>query len=393
MKKVYKAFVIAFVFFLVLFVLSVKTFCDYVSDLREQQANLQSQMEASTAQVELIQSDMSDLANEITALNEEITSQELEVQLLKGQNKELQENIKKTQDELDAATEKYNSQKKNLEERLVASYKAGETSYLDVLLQSNSLTEFISNYYLIEQMVESDNSMLEDMSTKKRELEEARLQLKKQQKQLAETSEESEKKAVALENMKVIKSSYISQLSQEEAGYVNQITEMQSSIKQVEAEILDASRSYYWYGYVGGEMAWPVPGYTRISSPYGMRTHPITGVYKLHTGVDISAPMGASFIAANDGIVVKAQYNSAYGNMVMINHGGGISTLYAHGSQILVEVGQQVSRGDEVLKVGSTGYSTGPHAHFEVRVNGQYTNPMPYITSQTPTTSENNQGG
>ena len=103
--------------------------------------------------------------------------------------------------------------------------------------------------------------------------------------------------------------------------------------------------------------------------------------------------MGASFIAANDGIVVKAQYNSAYGNMVMINHGGGISTLYAHGSQILVEVGQQVSRGDEVLKVGSTGYSTGPHAHFEVRVNGQYTNPMPYITSQTPTTSENNQGG
>lgn len=393
MKKVYKAFVIAFVFFLVLFVLSVKTFCDYVSDLREQQANLQSQMEASTAQVELIQSDMSDLANEITALNEEITSQELEVQLLKGQNKELQENIKKTQDELDAATEKYNSQKKNLEERLVASYKAGETSYLDVLLQSNSLTEFISNYYLIEQMVESDNSMLEDMSTKKRELEEARLQLKKQQKQLAETSEESEKKAVALENMKVIKSSYISQLSQEEASYVNQITEMQSSIKQVEAEILDASRSYYWYGYVGGEMAWPVPGYTRISSPYGMRTHPITGVYKLHTGVDISAPMGASFIAANDGIVVKAQYNSAYGNMVMINHGGGISTLYAHGSQILVEVGQQVSRGDEVLKVGSTGYSTGPHAHFEVRVNGQYTNPMPYITSQTPTTSENNQGG
>ncbi len=390
MKKVYKAFIIAFVFFLVLFVLSVKTFCDYVSDLREQQANLQSQMEASTAQVELIQSDMSDLANEITALNEEITSQELEVQLLKGQNKELQENIKKTQDELDAATEKYNSQKKNLEERLVASFKAGETSYLDVLLQSNSLTEFISNYYLIEQMVESDNSMLEDMSTKKRELEEARLQLKKQQKQLAETSEESEKKAVALENMKVIKSSYISQLSQEEAGYVNQITEMQSSIKQVEAEILEASRNYYWYGYVGGEMAWPVPGYTRISSPYGMRTHPITGVYKLHTGVDISAPMGASFIAANDGIVVKAQYNSAYGNMVMINHGGGISTLYAHGSQILVEVGQQVSRGDEVLKVGSTGYSTGPHAHFEVRVNGQYTNPMPYITSQTPTTSESN---
>lgn len=385
MKRVYKILIASFIFFLVLFVLSCKNFCDYVSNLREQQANLQSQMEASSAQVELIQSEMSGLAQEITSLNEEITSQEIEVNLLKQQNSELQNTIKQTQKELDEATEKYNAQKKNLEERLVASYKAGETSYLDVLVQSRTLTEFISNYYLIEQMVESDNQLLADMSTKKKELEEARLQLKKQQKQLAETSEESEKKAVALENMKVIKSSYISQLSQEEASYVTQITDMQENIKKVEAEILEASKSYYWYGYVGGEMAWPVPGYTRITSPYGMRTHPITGVYKLHTGVDISAPIGASFIAANDGIVVKAEYNSAYGNMVMINHGGGISTLYAHGSQILVEVGQQVTRGQEVLKVGSTGYSTGPHAHFEVRINGQYTDPMPYITSQTPT--------
>ena len=389
MKKVFKALFAAFIFFLALFVLSVKSFSDYVSDLREQQANLQSQMEASNAQVEIIQSDVSELAAEITALNEEITSQEMEVELLRKQNSELHDTIKKTQAELDTATEKYNAQRKNLEERLVATYKAGETSYLDVLLQSSSLTEFISNYYLIEQMVESDNAMLEDMSGKKRELEEARLELKKQQKQLTETSDESEKKAVALENLKVIKNSYISQLSEEEASYVNQITEMQNSIKKVEAEILEASRNNYWYGYVGGEMAWPVPGYTRISSPYGMRTHPITGVYKLHTGVDISAPMGASFIAANDGIVVKAGMNSAYGNMVMINHGGGISTLYAHGSQILVEVGQSVKRGDEVLKVGSTGYSTGPHAHFEVRVNGQYTDPMPYITSQTPHTEEN----
>ena len=127
-------------------------------------------------------------------------------------------------------------------------------------------------------------------------------------------------------------------------------------------------------------MAWPVPGYTKITSNYGMRVHPITGVYKLHTGVDISAPIGANFVAANDGIVTKAYYNSAYGNMVMIDHGGGISTLYAHGSEILVQVGQTVSRGEPILKVGSTGYSTGPHAHFEVRINGIVTNPIEYIT-------------
>ena len=85
-------------------------------------------------------------------------------------------------------------------------------------------------------------------------------------------------------------------------------------------------------------MAWPVPGYTTITSKFGMRTHPITGVYKLHSGVDISAPTGTNFVAAADGVVTKASYNTAYGNMVMIDHGGGISTLYAHGSEIMVEV-------------------------------------------------------
>lgn len=139
-------------------------------------------------------------------------------------------------------------------------------------------------------------------------------------------------------------------------------------------------------------MAWPIPGYTRITSKYGMRTHPITGVYKLHTGVDVSAPMGANFVAANDGIVTKAGYNGAYGNMVIIDHGGGVSTLYAHGSEIMVQVGDTVKRGETVvLKVGSTGYSTGPHAHFEVRLNGVVTDPLPYITNgMVPTTQNQN---
>ena len=120
-----------------------------------------------------------------------------------------------------------------------------------------------------------------------------------------------------------------------------------------------------------------------------MRVHPITGQYKLHTGVDISAPIGANFVAANDGIVTKAEYNTAYGNMVIIDHGGGISTLYAHGSEILVTVGQTVKRNEAILKVGSTGYSTGPHAHFEVRINGVVTNPIEYITNGVIPESQN----
>ena len=385
-NRIIKVLIILIVMCIILIALTKKSYSDYVSSLKDQQANLQSQLEASNAQVEIIQSDVSEIVSEIATLNEEITSQELEVELLRKQKQELQQTIEKTEEELETATADYNKQKQLLEERLVASYKAGETSYLDLLLQSSSLSEFISNYYMIEQIVSNDTKLLANINEQKKSLELSKLKLKKQKKQLNETMVDSENKAVSLENMKVIKNSHIAQLSEEEAKYTNEIIEMQNQIKRVEAEILDAANLNIGYDYVGGEMAWPVPGYSRISSPYGMRTHPITGVYKLHTGTDISAPMGASFIAANDGVVVKAGMNTAYGNMVMINHGGGVSTLYAHGSEILVEVGQEVKRGDEVLKVGSTGYSTGPHAHFEVRINGQYVDPIPYIT----TTKDNN---
>ncbi|MCI8290991.1 MAG: peptidoglycan DD-metalloendopeptidase family protein [Clostridia bacterium] len=380
-NKIIKFLIILIVTCFTLFVLSCKSFCDYVSNLREEQANLQSQLEASNAQVEIIQTDISKLAADIAKLNEDITSQEIEVELLKRQRIELQETIEKTEVELEKVTEEYSQQKKSLEKKLVASYKAGETRYLDMLLQSSSLSEFLSNYYMVERIVSLDNELLVRTSDQKESLELAKIELKKQKKQLNETTEESRNKSTSLENMKTMKNMYINQLSEEEQKYTADIINMQTEIKKVEAEILEAASLNVGFDYVGGEMAWPVPGYTRITSKFGMRTHPITGVYKLHTGTDISAPLGASFIAANDGVVVKSEMNGAYGNMIMINHGGGVSTLYAHGSERLVEVGQEVKRGDEVLKVGSTGYSTGPHAHFEVRINGQYVDPIPYITT------------
>ena len=152
---------------------------------------------------------------------------------------------------------------------------------------------------------------------------------------------------------------------------------MEAEIQEITADSLVINPNY-----IGGEMLWPVPGYTKLSSTFKMRVHPITGVYKLHSGIDIPAPTGTNFLAANDGVVVKAGYNTAYGNMVMIDHGGGVSTLYAHGDKIMVTLGQTVKKGDVVLQVGETGYATGPHAHFEVRINGTPVDPLPYVTNQ-----------
>ena len=234
------------------------------------------------------------------------------------------------------------------------------------------------------------------MENKKRVIDTAMEKLQKNKEELDTALQTQLKTSKILENTKTLRENYVAKLSEEEKKIQAQIDDYTTQVNALNAEILQLALQGIDTQYIGGVLAWPVPGYTRISSNYGMRYHPILHVNKLHTGVDIAAPMGANFVAANDGIVTKAGYNGAYGNMVIIDHGGGISTLYAHGSEILVQVGQTVKRNDPILKVGSTGYSTGPHAHFEVRINGVVTNPIEYITngvipeSQNNTTTENN---
>ena len=262
-------------------------------------------------------------------------------------------------------------------------YKFGKVKYLDVLLHSKSLSEFLSNYYYIEKIAQTDTNLLKAVEEKRNEIQKLMNELEDHKMQISSSREEKEKIQISLSNMKIIKDKKVIELSEKELELHDELEIYRAQVQQVESEIKKLALLSTNSNYVGGTMSWPVPGYTRISSAFGMRTHPITGVYKLHTGMDIAAPMGASFIAANEGIVVKAEMNGAYGNMVMIDHGGGVSTLYAHGSQILVKVGQNVKKGDEVLKVGSTGYSTGPHAHFEIRINGQYVNPMDYLTTSS----------
>jgi murein DD-endopeptidase MepM/ murein hydrolase activator NlpD len=131
--------------------------------------------------------------------------------------------------------------------------------------------------------------------------------------------------------------------------------------------------------YVGGVLGWPAPSSKRITSYFGYRTHPILKVKKLHTGIDIGVPSGHDIVAANAGKVIKAAWNNSYGYMIMIDHGGGIVTLYAHNSKLLVKTGDIVKKGQVIALSGSTGMSTGPHLHFEVRVNGEYKNPLDYL--------------
>lgn len=361
-----------------------------LDDLQLEKSELENQINSSNEQIQFIESDLSAIVVEISEINQKILDKQMEIETLEAQEKDLLAYIEKAEYELNSSNDRYEKQKELLEKRLVAMYELGSVSYLDLILNSKSITEFLSNYYLISEITSADEELLQNVEAEKKYNKKLKETLETKRNILTASRETREKNAISLANMAVIKNNKLLELTDEQAALQKMVEEYQNQIAEIETEIRLLAIANVGKDYVGGSMAWPVPGYTRITSSFGMRTHPITGVYKLHTGVDIGAPMGANFIAANDGIVTYAGYNTAYGNMVIVDHGGGITTLYAHGSEILVQVGQTVLQGTPILKVGATGYATGPHAHFEVRINGEYVQPLDYITSYNSQNEDNN---
>lgn len=352
-----------------------------LDDLQLEKSELENQINSSNEQIQFIENELSITVAEIAEINQKIFDKQMEIKTLEAQEEDLLKYLQKAERELEKSNKRYENQKKLLDNRLIALYEMGNTSYLDVLLSSRSISEFMSNYYLITEIAEADTTLLKDVEAERIYNEKLNETLNIKKRALEDSREQKEQNAILLENMSIIRTNKLQDLTEEELALEQMVEEYQKQVADIETEIRLLAIANVGSEYVGGSMAWPVPGYTRITSPFGMRTHPITGVYKLHTGCDIGAPYGAQFVAANDGIVTYAGYNTAYGNMVIIDHGGGVTTLYAHGSRILVNVGDVLSQGTPVLEVGSTGYSTGPHAHFEVRINGEYVQPLDYITS------------
>ena len=390
MRKILCIVLILLICFITTFVQAENKEENNSTDIYTQRNELQNQLNEANGELEGVKSELSENLQQVEKLDKKIETAEAQLEEYESKITNFKNSINKIETELNTVSDKYEKQKELLKKRLVATYVAGETQYLDILLKSRSIDDFLSSYYLISQLAEIDNNLMKELEGKKKTIDLSRQKLEKEKKELAVIAETQTRTARTLQNTKKLRESFIEKLSEEEQQLQNKIDEINTQYEIINKQILAAAMEGLDTQYIGGELAWPVPGYTRITSNYGMRVHPITHQYKLHTGIDIGAPMGANFVAANDGIVTKAGYNGAYGNMVIIDHGGGVSTLYAHGSEIMVQVGDMVKRGETVvLKVGSTGYSTGPHAHFEVRLNGVVTDPLPYITNGMIPTTQN----
>lgn len=350
--------------------------------LGEQREEIQVKKDEAQEKLEYVQEELSATVVKIQELDDKIKESQKDIESLENELLSLQVQIDDITEKLNKTQLSYNENEDLLKRRIVIMYEVGETTYLDILLKSSNIIEFISNYYFIQEIIRSDAELLKQIEIEKNEIENAKKELDEQKADLKLKKAKKEQLAVINQNNKILKEQAVLSLSQEEIELQSKIQEYKEEEARIEALIQIATGEYEYAGdFTGGVMAWPIAkSGTYITSDYGIREHPIQGIIKKHTGIDIgNAGFGAPVIAAADGVVIMAGYYGGYGNCVIINHGNGISTLYGHGQTILTEVGKEVKKGDLIMEVGSTGNSTGPHLHFEVRINGSCVDPKPYL--------------
>lgn len=267
-----------------------------------------------------------------------------------------------------------------LSRRVRAIYENGTVSYLEVLLGATSFSDFITRFDILNRVVASDVDLFYQVEESRNEAAKLRSELIAWENELKSLRDQVAAEEREINAHLAAKSRSLSEISRNRAALEAEYRELDRINKQLEREIFQLQ---YKYKVAAGELAFirPVKG-GWISSPFGSRYHPILRTYKTHTGVDIAVPWGTPVMASETGIVVRADYLGGYGNTVVILHDSarGISTLYAHNASLLVREGQVVNRGQVIAKAGSTGLSTGPHVHFEVRIDGVAVDPMPYIT-------------
>lgn len=374
--------ILAVIIIITMLACSYFTVITRAATLGEQQQEVKEQKEEAEQKLQYVQEELSASLVKIQELDDTIRGAEADINSLEKELADLQVQIDETTKKLEEIQQSYEENEELLEKRLVAMYESGEATYLDILLRSASIVEFLSNYYSIQEIIKSDTELLIQIEQEKNDVENVKKDLDEKKASLKLKKAKKEQLAVITQNNKTLKEQSVANLSQEEIELQQKIEEYKAEEARIEELIKKATNEYEYTGdYTGGVMAWPVAkSGTYITSGYGIREHPIQGVIKQHTGIDIgNAGFGAPIIAAADGIVTMAGWYGGYGNCVIINHGSGISTLYGHGQTILTEVGKEVKKGDLIMEVGSTGNSTGPHLHFEVRVNGSCVDPMPYL--------------
>ena len=358
-----------------------------LQEAQDEKAQLEKALKEAQSTIEDLRDSKGDIESKVTELNQQLIDISARITDLENQLTAKSEDIQETKDELAGAKEREAQQYADMKVRIQFMYENGQTSYLEALLSSRNISEFLNSADYIAQIQSYDRQKLTEYQDTVESIVNLEAQLEQEYTDLEALKSTVESNKATVAAMMRQKESELADISgdiedaQSDADYyaaeIQAQEELIAAIKRAEAE--KAAAGVEEHPYTGGAFRWPCPSSTRVTSDYGTRVSPMSGASSNHKGIDIGASAGADIIAAADGTVTAASYSSAAGNYVMIDHGGGLYTVYMHASSLLVSPGQTVSAGDVIAKVGSTGISTGSHLHFGVSLNGSYVSPRSYL--------------
>ena len=376
-NQVWKRFVSA-VLVLSFVVFSVApVLADELEEKQQQLDGVQKQVEVQQRNAAQARSKERSVSDQLRVIQQELDAAQREFDAVNDQLNQTEQQIK-TNTELSARLmKKLELETQILYRRIRDIYKNGQINYIDVLLGAKDFNDFVSRMDILKKILAYDTALIHGTKTDREALEKAKAQLVTDR-----------GKIEGLRRQAAGKRGLVASRRQEQQGVLDAATNERETAERAYRELIETSKQIERMirriqsgekNIAGstGRMVWPAEG--DITSPFGWRTHPIFGTQNLHTGIDIGADYGDSVHAADGGVVIHSDWMGGYGNAVIIDHGNGISTLYAHNSQLLVSEGQTVVKGQTISRVGSTGYSTGPHLHFEVRQGGTPVNPLGFL--------------
>ena len=406
-----------------------KTAADYKEEIRERKEKAEEQKQeirASESKVDMMEDAVAGLNSEKKEL--QVAKDELSdtVEQLDAQLNNVQEVLTQLEEDIDRKTKQVENIKNRLREaeanqdeqyasmkqRIKFMYEKGDTAYITMVFGAQNLTDMLNKAEYIEEVSAYDRQLLNEYTETKYRVINLKDKLEVEQASLLETQEQAEiqeyQMSMLIDQKNGEIEKYESEISTKEDAikeYEAMIASQNATIAALEASILKADREaealqkeleesglsdndidssssskpVTTQQVFSGPFCMPAPSYTRVSDDYGNRIHPILGVKQFHNGIDFAAPGGSPILAAQSGTVIAAAYSSTMGNYIMINHGGGVITIYMHASALYVSAGQTVTKGQKIAAVGTTGRSTGNHLHFSVRVNGSYVSPWSYL--------------
>ena len=382
-------------FAMVLTMSSLTVGAQTIADLQQQQREIQNEAQGVRGELNVTRNEMEELEHEILVMDQILEEAEERLEEIEKDLAITNMELEKTELALEQAEQNRDEHFERFKTRLRVMYIHGPVGYLEVVLQATSFSDFLTRLDHMNTIARSDREMTERLQEAEDQVADMVEENLIYMERVEELQEIQEERIQELEDVLEVKYEFmarleadahqhevkIRQLEQADQAITTQIQQLRAEEearrRAAQAAARRANRQVVQPS--GGRMRWPVPGRYEISSGYGSRRHPISGRSEFHSGIDIPAPNGTNIVAADSGTVIISGRMGGYGNTVVIDHGNGLSTLYGHNSRNLVAVGDWVNRGDVIARVGSTGVSTGPHLHFEVRHNGRHVNPGSYL--------------